>query len=70
MKIQVNVSPIKLTNMICCKKKKKKKSSEEGLYKTQAGNIKVDESWELASPSQGRRPRSCRQFSLFRMLGE
>ena len=46
------------------------KSSEEGLYKTHAGDIKVDESLELAGPSKGRRPRSCRQFSLFRMLGE
>ena len=47
-----------------------RKSSEEELYKTQAGDIKVDEFLELASPSQGRRPRSCRQFFLFRMLGE
>ena len=27
------------------------KSSREGLYKTQAEDIKVDESMELASPS-------------------
>ena len=58
------VSPIKLSNIIHCE------SSKEGLYKTHAGDIKVDETLELASPSQGRRPRSCRQFSLCRMLGE
>ena len=52
------ISPIKLTNII------HRESSREGLYKTHAGDIKVDESLELASPSQGRRPRSCRQFSL------
>ena len=52
------VSPTKLTNII------HRESSREGLYKTHAGDIKVDESLELASPSQGRRPRSCRQFSL------
>ena len=39
------VSPIKLTNIIHCE------SSKEGLYKTHAGDIKVDESLELASPS-------------------
>ena len=55
---------MKLTNII------HRESSKEGLYKTQAGDIKVDESLELASPSQGRRPSSCRQFFLFRMLGE
>ena len=58
------VSPIKLTNII------HHEISKEGLYKTHAGDIKVDESLELASPSQGRRPKSCRQFSLCRMLGE
>ena len=58
------VSPIKLTNII------HHESSEEGLYKTHAGDIMVDESLELASPSQGRRPRSCKQFFLCRMLGE
>ena len=58
------VSPTKLTNII------HRESSREELYKTHAGDIKVDESLELASPSQGRRPRSCRQFSLCRMLGE
>ena len=58
------VNPTKLTNII------HRESSGEGLYKTPAEDIKVDESLELASPSQGRRPRSCRQFSLFRMLGE
>ena len=47
------VSPTKLTNII------HHESSREGLYKTHAGDIKVDESLELASPSQGRR-----QFSL------
>ena len=52
------VNPTKLTNII------HRKSSGEGLYKTHAGDIKVDESLELAYPSQGRRPRSCRQFSL------
>ena len=57
-------SPTKLTNII------HRESSREGLYKTHAGDIKVDESLELASPSQGRRPRGCRQFSLCRMLGE
>ena len=55
---------MKLTDII------HRESSEERLYKTQAGDIKVDESLELASPFQGRRPRSCRQFSLFRMLGK
>ena len=39
------VSPIKLTNII------HRESSKEGLYKTHAGDIKVDESLELASPS-------------------
>ena len=39
---------MKLTNII------HRESSKEGLYKTQAGDIKVDESLELASPSQGR----------------
>ena len=58
------VNPTKLTNII------HHESSGEGLYKTHAGDIKVDESLELANPSQGRRPRSCRQFSLCRMLGE
>ena len=52
------VNPTKLTNII------HRESSGEGLYKTHAGDIKVDESLELANPSQGRRPRSCRQFSL------
>ena len=52
------VNPTKLTNIIL------HESSGEGLYKTHAGDIKVDESLELASPSQGRRPRSCTQFSL------
>ena len=52
------VNPTKLTNII------HHESSGEGLYKTHAGDIKVDESLELANPSQGRRPRSCRQFSL------
>ena len=51
------VNPTKLTNII------HRESSGEGLYKTHAGDIKVDESLELANPSQGRRPRSCRQFS-------
>ena len=58
------VNLTKLTNII------HRESSGEGLYKTHAGDIKVDESLELANPSQGRRPRSCRQFSLCRMLGE
>ena len=52
------VSPTKLTDII------HRESSREGLYKTHVGDIKVDESLELANPSQGRRPRSCRQFSL------
>ena len=39
------VNPTKLTNII------HRKSSKEGLYKTHAGDIKVDESLELASPS-------------------
>ena len=39
------VSPIKLTNII------HRETSKEGLYKTHAGDIKVDESLELASPS-------------------
>ena len=52
------VSPIKLTDII------HEESSREGLYKTHAGDIRVDESLDLASPSQGRRPRSCKQFSL------
>ena len=52
------VNPTKLTNII------HRESSGEGLYKTHAGDIKLDESLELANPSQGRRPRSCRQFSL------
>ena len=55
---------MKLTNII------HRESLKEGLYKTKAGDINVDESLELASPSQERRPRSCRQLFLFRMLGE
>ena len=58
------VNATKLANII------HRESSGEGLYKTHAGDIKVDESLELANPSQGRGPRSCRQFSLCRMLGE
>ena len=49
---------MRLTNII------HRESSKERLYKTQAGDIDADESLELASPSQGRRPRSCRQFFL------
>ena len=46
------------------------KSSGEGLYKTPFEDIRAEEPWELASPSQGRRPRSCRHFSLNRILGK
>ena len=44
-------------------------SSWEGLYETHTGTIGISESLELASPSQGRRPGGCGQFSLWGMLG-
>ena len=51
------VSPIKLTNII------HRESSKEGLYKTHAGDIKVDESLKLASPFKGEDLGAVNNFS-------
>ena len=50
------VSPTKLTNIIHHERLR------EGLYKTHAGDIKVNESLELASPLKGEDLRAVDNF--------